>query len=161
MRYFVPIAMAVICAAQVSAPLIGYVRTSANELRPVHGVAGAFLLGDPVQRDVLSAGFTSRTGLVKNATEVLFYRGGALVSRHPAPEGRALFRFTPDGEPAAIRFHDCDCREWNEGSLTPAPETLCATVADREQVGAEWFAVHKDGHILLQRGNETWRLPGQ
>lgn len=159
MRYLVSFAMAAICAAQVSAPLIGFVRTSANELRPVHGVAGAFLLGDPLERDVLSAAFTSRTGLVKKATEVLFYRGGALVSRHPAPEGKALFRFTPEGEPAAIRFEHGDCREWNEGSLMPAAETVCAAAADREQVGEEWFAVRKDGQILLQRGNETWRLP--
>lgn len=159
MRYLVPIAMVAICAAQVSAPLIGYVRTSVNELRPVHGIAGAFLLGAPLERDVLSAGFTTRTGLVKKATEVLFYRGGALVSRHPAPEGNALFRFTAEGEPAAIRFNDADCREWNGGALTPAADTACAAVADREQAGEEWFAVHKDGHVLLQRGNETWRLP--
>ena len=159
MRHIAGLACAAVCWAQLSSPLIGYVRTSANELRPVLGVTGAFMLGDPLERDVLSAAFTPKTGLVKKDTEVLLYREGRLMSRHSAPAGRAAFRFTPGGEPASMRLESGDCQVWTQRGFRPAPEAACAENSFIEQVGDDWFALHTKERILLKRGEQTWHLP--
>ena len=146
--------------AQLSSPLIGYVRTTSNELRPVLGVTGAFVLGDALERDVLSAAFTSTTGLVKKDAEILFYRHGKLVSRHSAPSGRAAFRFTTKGEPASVRFENGECAEWSQQRFQPAATAAsCADNPVIEQVGEDWFAVHTEQRVLLKRGDESWQLP--
>jgi hypothetical protein len=150
---------AAVSAAQLSSPVIGYVRTTTNELRPLLGVKGAFVLGKVLERDVLSAAFTSTTGLAKKDSEVLLFRGGTLVSRHSAPAGTATFRFTVEGEPASVRFETGECLEWSLGTFQPALPSACVDHPEMEQVADEWFAGRADGRILLKRGDETWQLP--
>ena len=157
MKYGALFTFAMVCAAQLSSPLIGYVRTRANELRPVYGVAGAFVLGEAVERDVLSAGFTSISGIVKKDDEVLVFLRGKLVRRHVAPAGPAQFGFTPAGEPAWVRF-DSGCRQWVKGDLQAADADTCSATNELERVGDDWFAVREDDRILLKRGDTTWEL---
>ena len=147
------------CAAQLSSPVIGYVRTSSSELRPVLGVAGAFVLGEALERDVLSASFTSLSGLVKKDREVLVYRSGRLLSRHAAPGGSALFSFTPRGEPATVQFENGECHEWVPDAFAPAAQTTCENGAVEDRVADEWFAVRGKTGIVLKRGDRTWQLP--
>ena len=157
MKYGTSLAFALICAAQLSSPLIGYVRTNANELRPVYGVAGAFVLGDPLERDVLSAAFSSVAGMAKKQDEVLVFRRGKLAGRHAAPAGPAHFGFTATGEPAWVQYEN-GCHEWVSGGFEPADSHTCSATTDLERVGDEWFAVRDNHRILLKRGDTTWEL---
>jgi hypothetical protein len=159
MRHVAFFACAFWCTAQLSPPVIGYVRTSASELRPVLGVAGAFVLGETLERDVLSASFTSASGLVKKEREVLFYRAGKFVSRHDAPAGIAVFSFTSRGEPAAARFENGECHEWRGGEFVPADQITCGDNASVDQVADDWLALRGENGILLKRGDRTWQLP--
>ena len=152
-------ASAIICTAQLSSPVIGYVRTTSSELRPVLGVAGAFVLGEALEREVLSASFTSVSGLVKKDREVLFYRAGRLVSRHEAPGGPAVFSFTSRGEPATIRFENGECHEWVRGAFAPAAQYTCDNAAVPDRVADEWVAIRSDTGIALKRGDRIWQLP--
>ena len=157
MKYAALVAFVIACAAQLSSPLIGFVRTNANELRPVYGVAGAFVLGDPVERDVLSAAFTSVSGLVKKEAEVLVFSRARLVGRPAAPAGPAQFGFTPAGEPAWIRF-ESSCHRFVKGELQAADADTCPAATEWERVGDEWFAVRENNRILLKRGETTWEF---
>lgn len=165
MRLVLAFALSIVCSAQLSAPLIGYVRTSARELRPVYGVAGAFVLGDALDRDVLSASFTSKAGLAKKESELIVYRDGKVVIRHPAPPGPATFSFTDTGEPARVHFEDDTCAAFHQDRLTPCGAAFrlrqaSARPAD-EQISDHWSATHTDTGIVLHRksSDETWRLP--
>ena len=159
MRRLALFACALCCAEQLSSPVIGYVRTSSSELRPVLGVAGAFVLGEALERDVLSASFTSASGLVKKEREMLFYRAGRLVSRQAAPAGSAVFSFTSHGEPSTVRYENGECHEWLRGAFAPAAHTTCGSDTVSDRVADEWFAIRGETGIVLKRGDRTWQLP--
>jgi len=86
-------------AAQVTAPRIGMATDSAGRLRPIAGVAGNFIPGEPIASGVLSAAASDVAALVKTRSEIIVIGQGATV-RTRAPEGPALFAFSADGAPA-------------------------------------------------------------
>jgi hypothetical protein len=90
--------------AQVSAPATGFVRDRAGSLRPVLGVAGSFVLGDPIEEAVISVGFGKSFGYAKTEAEILVLRSDAVVERHAAPAGSSLFYLGSDGEIEQIYF---------------------------------------------------------
>jgi hypothetical protein len=154
MKYLTCFALAALCCAELSAPLIGYVRTAAQELRPVYGVSGAFQLGEPIQRLVLTASFTSSAGLVKTASEILVYRGAKTVASYPAS-----FGFTTGGEPSWVRFENASCATFGKDGLHSAP---CPPESNTvEQVADDWHAVHTEEFVYLTRNStgQSWRLP--
>ena len=66
----------------ISPPRAGYIRDDAGGLRPVYGVAGSFVLGDPIASGVISAAFSGRLGLAKTAgTLYAFDREGRLLGQ--------------------------------------------------------------------------------
>jgi hypothetical protein len=91
-------------AAQITAPRFGFARDRAGALRPVLGVAGSFLLGEPLQEGVISAGFGRKVGFAKTENELLTLRAGEITDRTPAPTGEATFYLGTDGEIAGIYF---------------------------------------------------------
>jgi hypothetical protein len=125
----------------------------------VLGVAGAFVLGESLERDVLSASFTSASGLVKKEREVLFYRAARLVFRQAAPVGSAVFSFTSHGEPATVRFENGECHKWVRGAFAPAAQTTCDNGAAPDRISDDWFAIRGENGIVLRRGDRTWQLP--
>jgi hypothetical protein len=99
-----------IAMAQIGPPRAGFIRDRAGALRPVHGVAGAFVLGEAVETGVLSAGFSGKLGFVKTASELIVFRDGFVVDRIEAPTGPAEFTF---GARPAIYFVDTgELWEW-------------------------------------------------
>lgn len=88
-------------------PLVGLFRDSQNRLRPVHGVAGSFLAGDPRLDDISSLAFSGRAGMAKTADSVVLLNAqGHAGERLDAPPGDALFAFDCDNAPAFIYFRE-------------------------------------------------------
>jgi hypothetical protein len=85
----------------VTVPQAGFMRDSANSLRPVYGIAGNFLLGAPVATGVVSAAYSGLCGLIKtDSTVVVIDRAGSIAASIAAPEGPALFAFARIGDSA-------------------------------------------------------------
>jgi hypothetical protein len=78
--------------AQLTAPRIGFVSDRDGALRPVMGVSGTFLLGDPVVQSVLSAGYSGTFGFVKTESSLTILSDAINVNL-PCPPGSALFSF--------------------------------------------------------------------
>jgi hypothetical protein len=172
-RILVGTALALCCAAQISDPRIGFVRDRAGDLRPVYGVAGAFVLGDSIQSGVLSAAFNGSGGLAKTADELLVFREGKLTERFAAPEGAASFGFDSQGKPDWVRFANGSCLRWKgataeSGDCPAEPEgervRLPGGAAEQEPVGEEWLCARSASALWILRARENrepeiYRLP--
>jgi hypothetical protein len=90
--------------AQLSSPRAGFVRDRSGALRPVLGIAGNFVTGDPIAEGVISAGFGKTVGYAKKESELLVLRSGEIVERMEAPRGEAIFYPDRRGEIAEIYF---------------------------------------------------------
>lgn len=90
---------ALLTLPQVAPPTAGVVCDHRGTLRPVLGVAGAFVLGEAFESGVLAAGFHRDVGLAKTNEELIVFNRRVIVARIPAPPGPAEFFFDP--EPAA------------------------------------------------------------
>jgi hypothetical protein len=90
--------------AQVSAPAAGFVRDSAGCLRAVLGVSGSFVLGEAIERGVISAGFGKTAGFAKTESELLVVRAGEIAERLAAPAGPSLFYLGRNGEIEQVYF---------------------------------------------------------
>jgi hypothetical protein len=160
-----------ICSAQIGGPLIGHVRDLHGDLRPVFGVSGAFVLGDPVEHGVLAASFSELAGLVKKEKQLLVYREGKAVRSIDAPEGRAWFGFDANGGPNWVRFANGSCLVWRAGAPEPGdcPVAESPAVGDMpepvesiESMGADWLAVRTASGIWAVRirpERTVYRLP--
>ena len=91
------IALLLWCAASATAesnfapPVVGVVRDTHRQLRPVYGVAGNFMLRGAIPKEALNWAFAGAGGLMKADTELLMLdSGGRVTSRHPAPQGDAV-----------------------------------------------------------------------
>ena len=122
--------LALTALSQVRPPRAGIVRDRAGALRPVYGVAGAFVLGDALETGVLSAGFSGATGFAKTARELLVLHDGAIVERIPAPSGPAEFHFEAD--PGVYFPESGEVWSTKTRRLTPAarPQTRLAAEGD-------------------------------
>jgi hypothetical protein len=98
MRSLVAILFLSTCAAgQISAPVIGYIRDLAGILRPVSGVAGAFVLGEPVESGVIEARFLGTSGCAwTEAGVVALHRGRRTEQRATCPEPSSAVRIEGD-----------------------------------------------------------------
>ena len=82
-------------------PQIGFVQDGANSFRPVLGLAGNFILAEPVFANVSSAAYSGSFGLLKTDTSVIATDSqGQVRNATDAPRGPANFAFFRDGSPA-------------------------------------------------------------
>jgi hypothetical protein len=104
MKLWICIALfAASATAQIGVPRLGFLRDRAGALRPLLGVSGNVMLGEPIEQNVISAGFGRTTGFAKKQNEVLRIQSGKVVERMAAPSGEALF-YLAGAEIAAIYF---------------------------------------------------------
>lgn len=148
--------------AQISLPRIGFVRDREGALRPLLGVAGAFVLGEPVLTGVVAAGsFGSEYALAATKTEVVLVKGDAVVWRRELP-GAEAFGFRRDGRPHWVRFANGSCLTWPVKG-EPEMASFCAaepddgqTVANAETVSPAWLVRRNPERLCLtQPGSDV------
>lgn len=137
--------------AQLVPPRIGLVTDLSGVLRPVLGVSGNFLLGDPMAASVISAGCSGTFSFVKTDS-ALSILDGANKTDFPAPPGPALFSFS--GHAGFVYFaSDGTLRKWDGTSMTLVPlGAFEGTVLSLAQPDAShvWLAVRQsDGRIYV------------
>jgi len=113
-------------------PRVGFMQDAANSFRPVDGIAGNFLPGDPVALGVVSAAYSGAYGLFKTSSAVVVTdRVGSIVATNSQPDGPALFAFTRAGEPALIFVPAANLLlAWDGTTFNPVsfdPTTLSAS----------------------------------
>jgi hypothetical protein len=88
-------------------PTAGWVRDRAEFVRPLIGVRGNLLLGEPLVAGAVRCAFSGSLGVVKTRFELLLIGpDGAVLSRSPAPEGDVLVAFGPEETQAAVYFRE-------------------------------------------------------
>jgi hypothetical protein len=160
------------CLAQMTSPRIGYVRDVRGDVRPVYGVSGAFVLGEPIEDAVVAASFSGVAGLVKKDRSLLVYRQGERVATLDAPAGNASFGFDASGKPKWVRFADASCVVWRNDVVpeagacptmeTPAVEDVPGVVQSVDGLGEGWLAVRTDSGLWAVRtglDRRVYRLP--
>ena len=179
---------ACIALAQIQAPVAGVVRNRAGELRPMLGVAGAFVAGEVIAREIVSAAFSGSLGLAKTEHELLTFNARQILERHEAPAGPAAFGFAPDGSPAWAWFSEAhevwrwtkqgirverrdeepeiDAQVRREGADLVVLETgarIEVPEGSVEQMSAGWIVIHAndgDHAVRITPGREmSARLP--
>jgi hypothetical protein len=130
-RCLILVAVASVLLAQsgITPPRVGYIRDEAGALRPVYGVTGSFVLGQPIARRVISAAFSGRLGLAKTAAALYaFNREGRRLGRLPVADGPAQFVFSPDGSEAIVFLPDTsEWFRWSDGAFQDTEETVLPT----------------------------------
>ena len=143
-------------AQTLSPPQVGFMQDAANFFRPVYGIAGNFLPGDPVAGGVVSAAYSGSYGLFKtNSAIVVTDRAGSIVASNSEPDGPALFAFTRTGEPALIFMPAANTLlAWDGAAFNPVPfdpTTLSASAVLS-------IAAPHSGHaaMIVQRDDGLW-----
>ena len=142
--------------AQLVPPRIGLVSDLTGALRPVIGVSGNFLMGDPVARSVLSAACSGTFSFVKTET-TLSILDGVTETDFPSPAGPALFSFFGH---AGFAFFPSDgsLRRWDGVNLNSVAldaftgDVLALAQSDANHV---WLAVRQSDaqvYVLLFDG---------
>jgi hypothetical protein len=154
-------------------PRLGWMRAPDGALRPIAGLAGNFLPGEARLAGVRSTASSGSWTLAKTDTELIVLgRDGEEKSRFAAPGTRALFAFSPAGDPAAVYLPEDDSLfrwsggEFERASWRPGDDGAVLALAC-PAAGVISFAVQRgetiwqvardgsDGRITLE-----WALPG-
>ena len=137
-------------------PQIGFMRDAVGSLRPVHGIAGNFLVRDPMAIGVISAAHSGSYGWVKTSSTVaVIDKTGSIVASSAAADGPALFAFTRTGEPAlAYLAASKQLLTWNAKAFT-------TVLFDATALGANAvlsIAAPDSGHaeMIVQRDDGLW-----
>ena len=163
-------------AAQIVRPRIGYMVDREQCLRAVEGVAGAFVTGPVLKRDVVSAAFSGNTLVLKTANSVRVND-----STFDSPEGPAAVVFDGAGQVAEIFFPNARVLwTWREGGFvsTPAHELVTDVYVRRgelvvdgvpvrlkcealvvSQLGEGWLVVYAKAATYAIRGSQVFELP--
>ncbi len=121
--------IAAVLAAQIGLPRIGFVQDRKGALRPLLGVSGAFVLGDPVLTGVVaSASFGSEYAVAHTGSELVVVKSTEVVWRGETAVAEA-FGFRRDGRPAWVRFVTGGCLVWPEkgdpAEVEPSAASFC------------------------------------
>ncbi|HEY6393021.1 MAG TPA: hypothetical protein VIX89_17200 [Bryobacteraceae bacterium] len=147
--------------AQLAAPQVGFIQDSGNTLRPVYGLAGNFILGDPVAANMESASFSGLFGIVKTTSAlVVVDRQGQVVASQDAAAGPALFAFSRNGAPALAYLPNANALlQWSDGVFQQVPldpQTTVVSIAAVDPGQAAFILQRDDGlwdvRILLSTG---------
>lgn len=154
-------------------PRVGWLRGPDGALRPVAGLASNFVPGEARLAGVLSVASSGSWTLVKTDAELIVLdRDGQEKSRFAAAGARALFAFSPAGDPAAVYLpEDGSLFLWSGGEFEraawrPGDDGVVLAVAC-PAVGVVSFAVQR-GEIVWQVNRDAsdggvileWMLPG-
>ena len=137
--------------AQLAPPRIGYVSDSTGAFRPVLGVSGNFLLGEPLADSVVSAGFSGTFSFFKTDT-TLSIVDGAVKTDFPSSAGPAIFSFS--GHAGFVySFSGRTLQRWDGANLADVPldffpgDVLALAQPDLNRV---WLAVRQsDAQVYL------------
>jgi len=142
---------------EIGPPLIGFVPDQSKAIRPVLGVAGNFLLGEPVPLEVISLASSGRFTLVKTPNQVIARdnRSG-VTTEYPALPGSARFAFSSDGQPALVYLASTrELRSWPPDN-PDSPPLVLPDVLD------EILALAPFGddqvELVVRRQDVTWRV---
>lgn len=117
-------------AGDLEAPKIGFVLDRRGDLRPVYGVAGNFILGEPILEGITEAAFTGREGIARRGSEVVVFDASGHVKR---------IRESNENEPS---FTPSASIENDEVVLPNGVRLRLPSVALAiSQMGHEWLAV--------------------
>ncbi len=144
-------------------PSIGMLRGSDNGLRPLLGVRGNFLLGEPVAKGVESAAFSGDFGLIKTRDEVVLIARDDWTGRHPA-SGEAILGLDASGRRAAAwlpadgrlivwangRWIEARC-ELTGRVVAVAPGAASVRIATEEATGVRVVSVHLSRRLTIER----------
>lgn len=85
----------------LSPPAIGFVQDGAHQVRPVHGVAGNFVVGSGAPQFAVTSASSGSFHLIKTDSALLTLDPrGQIIASMNAPDGPALFAFSQDGTPS-------------------------------------------------------------
>jgi hypothetical protein len=131
-------------------------RDAADSLRPVYGIAGNFLVGDPVAIGVTSAAHSGSYGWVKTSSTVaVIDKAGAIVATSTVADGPALFAFTRTGEPAlAYLAPSNQLLTWKAGAFTAVP--FDATTLGANVVLSIAAPDSDHAAVIVQRDDGVW-----
>lgn len=140
----------------IAPPQIGFMEDKAGSVHPVYGLAGNFLMGDPIATGVISAAFSGSFGWAKtDSTVIVMDAQGQAMATSDAPPGPALFAFTGDDRPAlAYLVTSNTLLQWSGATLTPVPLDWTALAADAVLSIAEPDSDH--AAMLVQRKDGVW-----
>ena len=127
---------AALAQSGVQAPRAGCLLGANGSLRPVYGVAGAFLADVPATTGAISAACSDSLALVKTATS-LEVRDASLqlLAQWDAPPGAALFALPRTGQ-TAFAYYPAT------GELVQVgPQSAPRTVLDSESLGGDALAI--------------------
>lgn len=157
---FLSLAIATMACAQpaIAPPQIGFIQDSSNALRPVIGIAGNFLLGDPMQIGLTSAAFSGSSGMVKTDSSLLAIdRQGQVITSADAPSGAALFAFSRTGAPSFVYLVDANAwMVWDGQQFQPAAFDLSAF--DSPVVISIASPNDGEAQVVLQREDGLWDM---
>lgn len=147
------LAMAGLGQPMLSPPHIGFVQGGDHSFRPVHGIAGCFVLGDAAAHEVVRAAFSGSFGLVQTPDVVaVFDAQGQAVAAIEASSGPALFAFAPDGAPVLVYLRGSGAfLQWTGGTFQPA------ALGGGESVVAI-AAAAGEAELLVEREDSLWDL---
>ncbi len=161
-HYLILIAAAggLLAQSGITPPRVGYIRDEAGALRPVYGVAGNFVLGQPInKRPVISAAFSGRLGLAKTAAALYtFDREGRRLGRLAAADGPAQFVFSSDGSEAIVFLPDTsEWFRWRNGGFQPVPieDTEKTVIATGLTLAGGKSLVAQDNELVLRAPDGT------
>jgi hypothetical protein len=151
---------AAVASAQtgLTPPQAGFMQDAANSFRPVYGIAGNFLPGDPVAGAVISAAYSGSYGLFKSSSAIVVTdRAGAIVASASEPDGLALFAFTRTGDPALAYLAAANMLlAWDGAAFNPVsfdPTTLAASAV------LSIAAPHPgEAAMIVQRDDGLWEV---
>jgi hypothetical protein len=140
----------------LTAPQAGLIRDTAHSLRPVYGIAGNFLLGDPVATGVVSATYSGLYGLIKtDSTVAVIDRAGSIAASIAAPEGTALFAFARIGDSALAYLSASDkLLVWDGRAFETVP--FSPTMLAGSAVVAIAAPDSEHAALIVQRDDGLW-----
>lgn len=138
-------------------PEIGYLRDSAGNVRPLHGISGTFWLGGAVASAAVSAASSGRASMIltRFGVQVLDASGHSVGRRCPAA-GPVLFAFNSAGAPALLWLsRSQELLRW-DGLLFE--RVSIDTGALRGTVVSLAAPAPGKAAFLVQSGEQLWRI---
>jgi hypothetical protein len=142
-------------AGDVRAPQVGYFGDRDGKLRPVFGLGGNFIVGDPAAHGVRSAAFSGGFGLI-HASNELFLVNSALeiLSRAAMPASGALLAVSADGRSAAAYLTETE--ELCHFAPPRAWELSCHPLRSEGVVHSIGVASGLFTSLAIQRSEDLW-----